>query len=210
MIPLHDLLIFALAALVLVLTPGPNMMYCVSRSICQGRAAGMISLLGVAAGFVVHMLAAAFGLTALFLAIPLAYDLIKYLGAAYLLWMAWNAIKPDGASPFQTRELPQDSKLTLFKMGFFTNLLNPKVAVFYISLFPQFIHAEHGDVLLQSVTLGATQIAVSFAVNSMIIFSASAIAGFFSNNPCWMRAQRYVMGLTLGALALRLAIDQRK
>ena len=210
MIPLNDLLIFALAALVLVLTPGPNMMYCVSRSICQGRAAGMISLLGVAAGFVVHMLAATFGLTALFLAVPLAYDLIKYLGAAYLLWMAWNAIKPGGASPFQTQDLPHDSNATLFRMGFLTNLLNPKAAMFYMSFLPQFIHAEHGHVMLQSLTLGVTQIAVSFTVNGLLILTASAIAGFFSNNPGWMRVQRYVMGLTLGALAVRVALDQRK
>ncbi len=210
MIPLNDLLLFALAALALVLTPGPNMVYCVSRSICQGRTAGMISLLGVVAGFVVHMLAAAFGLTALFLAIPLAYDIVKYAGAAYLLWMAWNALKPGGASPFQTRDLPHDSTRTLLRMGFLTNVLNPKVAVFYMSLFPQFIHAEQGNVLLQSVTLGVTQISISFIVNALIILSASAITGFFSNNPGWLRAQRYVMGLTLGALAVRVALDQRK
>jgi len=210
MIPLNDLLLFALAALALVLTPGPNMVYCVSRSICQGRMAGMISLLGVVAGFVVHMLAAAFGLTALFLAIPLAYDIVKYAGAAYLLWMAWNTLKPGGSSPFQTRDLPHDSTRTLLRMGFLTNLLNPKVAVFYMSLFPQFIHAEQGHVLLQSVTLGVTQISISFTVNALIILSASAITGFFSNNPGWLRAQRYVMGLTLGALAVRVALDQRK
>ncbi|WP_050462780.1 LysE family translocator [Herbaspirillum autotrophicum] len=210
MIPLNDLLLFSLAALALVLTPGPNMVYCVSRSICQGRMAGMISLLGVVAGFVVHMLAAAFGLTALFLAIPLAYDIVKYAGAAYLLWMAWNTLKPGGSSPFQTRDLPHDSTRTLLRMGFLTNLLNPKVAVFYMSLFPQFIHAEQGHVLLQSVTLGVTQISISFTVNALIILSASAITGFFSNNPGWLRAQRYVMGLTLGALAVRVALDQRK
>jgi len=208
-IALHDLIVFAIAVMVLALTPGSNMMYCVSRSICQGRMAGLISLAGVMARFVVHMLAAAFGLTALFLTIPLAYEIVKYLGAGYLLWMAWNAVKPNGASPFQTRELPHDGKLTLLRMGFLTNLLNPKVAVFYMSLFPQFIHAEQGHLLLQSVTLGLTQIAVSFTVNSMLIVSASVIAGFFARNPDWLRAQRYLMGSMLGALAVRLAVDQR-
>jgi len=114
----------------------------------------------------------------LFLAIPLAYDIVKYAGAAYLLWMAWNTLKPGGSSPFQTRDLPHDSTRTLLRMGFLTNLLNPKVAVFYMSLFPQFIHAEQGHVLLQSVTLGVTQISISFTVNALIILSASAITGF--------------------------------
>ncbi|WP_050466595.1 LysE family translocator [Herbaspirillum chlorophenolicum] len=210
MIAPHDLLIFALASLVMVLTPGPNMVYCVSRSICQGRVAGIISLCGVAVGFLVHMAAAAFGLTALFLAIPMAYDIVKLAGAAYLLWLAWNAVKPGGSSPFQTRELPPDSPATLFRMGFLTNVLNPKVAVFYMSLFPQFIHPEHGSVLLQSVMLGLVQIAISFSVNSMIVFSAAGISGFFAHNQGWLRAQRYIMGSMLGALAVRLALDERK
>ncbi|NUU03067.1 LysE family translocator [Herbaspirillum robiniae] len=210
MIAPHDLLLFGLASLVMVLTPGPNMVYCVSRSICQGRMAGIISLCGVAVGFLVHMAAAAFGLTALFLAIPMAYDIVKFVGAAYLLWLAWNAVKPGGSSPFQTRELPPDSPATLFRMGFLTNVLNPKVAVFYMSLFPQFIHPEHGSVLLQSVVLGVTQIAISFSVNSMIVFSAAGIAGFFARNQGWLRAQRYIMGSMLGALAVRLALDERK
>ena len=210
MIAPHDLLIFALASLVMVLTPGPNMVYCVSRSICQGRVAGIISLCGVAVGFLVHMAAAAFGLTALFLAIPMAYDIVKLAGAAYLLWLAWNAVKPGGSSPFQTRELPPDSPATLFRMGFLTNVLNPKVAVFYMSLFPQFIHPEHGSVLLQSVMLGLVQIAISFSVNSMIVFSAAGISGFFARNQGWLRAQRYIMGSMLGALAVRLALDERK
>lgn len=210
MIATHDLLLFSLASLVMVLTPGPNMVYCVSRSICQGRAAGIISLCGVAVGFLMHMAAAAFGLTALFLAVPMAYDIVKFAGAAYLLWLAWNAVKPGGSSPFQTRELPPDSPATLFRMGFLTNVLNPKVAVFYMSLFPQFIHPEHGSVLLQSVILGVTQIAISFSVNSMIVFSAAGIAGFFARNQGWLRAQRYIMGSMLGALAVRLALDERK
>lgn len=210
MIALHDLMFFALASLVMVLTPGPNMVYCVSRSICQGRMAGIISLCGVALGFLVHMAAAAFGLTALFLAIPMAYDIVKFAGAAYLLWLAWNAVKPGGSSPFQTRELPPDSPATLFRMGFLTNVLNPKVAVFYMSLFPQFIHPEHGSVLMQSVVLGVTQIAISFSVNSVIVFSAAGISGFFARNQGWLRVQRYIMGSMLGALAVRLALDERK
>ena len=109
MIPATELALFSLAALVMVLTPGPNMIYLVSRSLCQGRKAGVTSLFGVAVGFLVHMFAAAIGLTAVFMAIPLAYELLKWLGAAYLLWLAWQAVKPGAkSSPFEPRELPAE------------------------------------------------------------------------------------------------------
>jgi threonine/homoserine/homoserine lactone efflux protein len=130
MIPLNDWLLFVAAALLIVLTPGPNMIYVISRSICQGRRAGVISLLGVMAGFLVHMFAAALGLTALFMAVPLAYELLKWAGAAYLFYMAWQAVKPGARSPFEARQLPEDSPGNLFFMGFLTNLLNPKIAIF--------------------------------------------------------------------------------
>jgi threonine/homoserine/homoserine lactone efflux protein len=96
MVPATDLLLFAGAALLMVLSPGPNMIYLISRSICQGRKAGVISLFGVIAGFLVHMLAAAVGLTALFLAVPLAYDLLKWAGALYLGWLAGMASRETG------------------------------------------------------------------------------------------------------------------
>lgn len=207
---LSDLLLFAGAALLMVLTPGPNMIYLISRSICQGRQAGIISLFGVIAGFLVHMLAAAVGLTALFLTVPLAYEVLKWSGAAYLLWLAWQAVKPGARSPFEPKQLPPDSPQRLFLMGFATNVLNPKIAVFYLSVFPQFISPNHGSVFLQSVTLGMTQIAVSFAVNLLITLSAAGIASWFARNPAWLVVQRYFMGCVLAALAVRLAMEQRK
>ena len=161
----HELAFFSLACLILVLTPGPNMLYCVSRALCQGRAAGLISLSGVLLGFVVHLMAAALGLTALLMAVPFAFDAIRLAGAAYLLWLAWQAVRPGGAAPFQARPLPADPPRKLFSMGFVTNLLNPKVAMFYLSFFPQFLHPENGSVLMQSLQLGAVQIGVSGAVN---------------------------------------------
>jgi len=94
MIDLHSLLGFALVSLGMVLTPGPNMVYLISRSICQGRVAGIFSLAGVVLGFLFYMLAASLGLTVLLLAVPFAYDVLKFAGATYLLWLAWNAIKP--------------------------------------------------------------------------------------------------------------------
>ena len=209
MFTLQEILLFSLVSLALVLTPGPNMIYCISRTLCQGKGAGLISLSGVGVGFVAHLLAASFGLTALLLAVPLAFTTIKVVGAAYMLWLAWQAVKPGGASPFETRELPHDPPRTLFLMGLTTNLLNPKVAMFYLSFFPQFLHPERGQILLQSLSLGAIQISVSMAVNALLIFSAAGLALFLNRNPGWLRVQRYVMGSVLALLAVRLLTEKR-
>lgn len=201
---------FSLAALILVLTPGPNMIYCVSRALCQGRAAGLISLAGVLLGFVMHLMAAALGLTALLIAVPVAFDAIRLAGAAYLLWLAWQAVKPNGTAPFEARLLPHDRPAKLFSMGFLTNLLNPKVAMFYLSFFPQFLHPDRGSVLLQSLALGAVQILVSGGINMLLVLGAASITGFLSRSKAWLLAQRYVMGSVLGALAVRIALMDRK
>lgn len=210
MVPLNDWLLFAGAALLMALTPGPNMVYLISRSICQGRRAGVISLSGVVAGFLVHMFTAAVGLTALFMAVPLAYEILKWAGAAYLLYLAWQAVKPGARSPFEARDLPQDSPRKLFAMGFLTNLLNPKIAVFYLAIFPQFVSPEHGSVFVQSVVLGLTQIVFSFGINLSIALSAAKLALWFQHNRRWLAVQRYVMGGVLAALAVRLAAEQRR
>jgi threonine/homoserine/homoserine lactone efflux protein len=204
------LLAFALVALGMVLTPGPNMIYLISRSISQGRAAGLISLGGVALGFVVYMLCAAFGITALVFAVPYAYDALRLAGAAYLLWLAWQAIRPGGRSPFQVHKLPADSPRKLFAMGFLTNLLNPKIAMLYLSLLPQFIDPAQGSVLGQSLLLGATQIAVSVSMNAAIAIAAGSIACFLATRPTWLLLQRWFMATILGGLALRMALDTRR
>jgi threonine/homoserine/homoserine lactone efflux protein len=201
---------FALIALGLVLTPGPNMMYLVSRSICQGRMAGLVSLGGVALGFVFYMLSAAFGVTALLLAVPYGYDALRLGGAAYLLFLAWQAVKPGGRSPFQVRALPRDSRGRLFSMGFVTNLLNPKIAMFYLSLLPQFIDPARGHVLAQSLVLGVTQIVISVSVNALIAMTAGSIAAFLADRPIWLVAQRWVMGTVLAGMAVKIATDARR
>jgi threonine/homoserine/homoserine lactone efflux protein len=198
---------FAAVALALVLTPGPNMAYLVSRTICQGRAAGLVSLGGVGIGFVVYVLLAAFGITALLFAVPLAYDALRLAGAFYLGWMAWNALRPGGASPFQVRSLPADSHRRLFSMGLLTSLLNPKVAALYLSLLPQFIDPAAGDVLGQTIILGLTQIAISLTVNALIVLTAGAVSAFLSGRPFWTLVQRWLMGTVLAALAVRMALD---
>jgi threonine/homoserine/homoserine lactone efflux protein len=210
MISLQELLTFALAALVLVLTPGPNMIYLISRSITQGRRAGIISLLGVIVGFLFHMTAASLGLTAILLAVPFAYSVIKFCGAAYLLYLAWQAVKPGATSPFEVKTLQHDSTVRLFQMGLFTSMLNPKIAVFYMAVLPQFIHVELGNTLGQSLMLGLTQITVSSSVNFVIILTAGTIAAFLATRPTWLKVQRYLMATVLGGLAVKLALEQRK
>jgi threonine/homoserine/homoserine lactone efflux protein len=205
-----SLVAFALVALGMVLTPGPNMIYLVSRSISQGRGAGFISLAGVALGFVVYMLCAAFGITALVLAVPYAYDALRFGGAAYLFYLAWQAVRPGGRSPFHVKSLPKDSPRKLFMMGLLTNLLNPKIAVMYLSLLPQFISPEQGSVLMQSIVLGFTQIAISVSVNSVITVMAGSIAVFLATRPRWMVMQRWLMGTVLGGLAVRMAFESRR
>lgn len=204
------LLGFALVSLGMVLTPGPNMIYLISRSITQGRVAGLISLGGVALGFVFYMLCAAFGITALLFAIPYAYGALRLAGAAYLGWLAWQALKPNGRSPFQVKTLAIDSPRKLFLMGFLTNLLNPKIAMLYLALLPQFIDPGAGSVLTQSLALGATQIAISVGVNAIIAVAAGSIALFLAERPTWLKLQRWLMGTVLAGLAVRMALESRR
>jgi threonine/homoserine/homoserine lactone efflux protein len=137
------------------------MIYLISRSITQGPAGGIVSLGGVALGFVFYMLCAAFGVTALLFAAPYAYDALRFAGAGYLLYLAWGAVMPNGRSPFQVKKLAIDGPRKLFVMGFVTNLLNPKSAMLYLALLPQFIDPATGSVLVQSLLLGARSASAS-------------------------------------------------
>jgi threonine/homoserine/homoserine lactone efflux protein len=211
MIPVKELLIFALAALGLVITPGPNMIYLISRSITQGRWAGFISLSGIVVGFLVHILLVSFGLTAVLFTIPYAYLTLKSLGVCYLLFLAVQAVLPDGKGIFEIREdLKTDKPVRLFSMGFLTSALNPKIAVFYLSFFPQFIKIENGPVLTQSLQLGFTQMLVSFSINLLIVLTAAKVADWFAQNPLWIKIQKWFMASVLSGLALKMALDKGK
>ncbi|MET9055515.1 LysE family translocator [Streptomyces rhizosphaericola] len=207
MVELTGVLGVAMVALGMVLTPGPNMIYLVSRSITQGRRAGVVSLGGVAVGFLVYLLATNLGLSVVFVAVPELYVAVKLAGAAYLAWLAWTALKPGGVSVFAPQEMPHDSPRKLFTMGLMTNLLNPKIAIMYLSLIPQFINLESGHVLFQGFVLGSVQIAVALTVNLSIVLAAGSIAVFLARRPSWLKVQRYMMGTALALLAVSVALD---
>ncbi|MDQ0109736.1 threonine/homoserine/homoserine lactone efflux protein [Chitinophaga terrae (ex Kim and Jung 2007)] len=211
MLPFQQLVLFALSALLMVLIPGPNMIYLISRSVTQGRKAGLISLAGVITGFVFHITLVSFGLTAVLMAVPYAYTILKAAGSLYLLYLAWQTIKPGSKSPFTgNARLAPDSNVKLYTVGLFTNMLNPKVAVFYLSLFPQFIHPEYGSVLAQSFLLGFTQICVSCTVNFLIIIFAASVTQWLGANPKWVKVQKWIMAGVFGGLAVKMALDKGK
>jgi len=211
MIPLNELTIFILAALLLVITPGPNMIYLISRSITQGKKAGIISLAGIVFGFFFHIILVSFGITAILFAVPMAYNILKISGVVYLLYLAFQAIRPNGKNLFQpTENLSIDKPKKLFSIGFLTSVLNPKIAVFYLSFFPQFIKPENGSIMTQSLELGITQALVSFTVNLTIVLTAAKIATFFAENPSWLKFQKWFMAGVLTSMAIKMAFAKAK
>ncbi|GAB3393283.1 LysE family translocator [Humibacter soli] len=195
----------AVAALIMVVTPGPNMIYLVSRSTSQGRTAGLISLAGTATGFLVYLTMANLGLAVVFVVVPWLYIGLKAAGVLYLAWLAWKALRPGGTGLFEARSLRDDSAWKLFRMGLVTNLLNPKTAVMYLALIPQFIDPATGSTTAQGFTLGGIQITVSMIVNALIVLAAGTIATFLKVRPAWTKWQRRITGTLLGAVAILLA-----
>lgn len=210
MVTLTAVLGVAAIELGMVLIPGPNMIYLVSRSVTQGPRAGLISLAGVACGFFVYLVAATAGVATIFALVPALYTALKLAGAAYLLWLAFQALRPGGKSMFAPKTLPVDRPGRLFTMGLVTNLLNPKIAIMYVSLLPQFVDPARGSVAVQSFTLGLVQITIAITVNGLIALSAGSISRFLGDRPGWLKAQRYVMGTALGVMAVRIAADRSR
>ncbi|MCU4536228.1 LysE family translocator [Acinetobacter bereziniae] len=204
-----SLFAFSLIALGMALTPGPNMIYLISRSLCQGRTAGLVSLAGTALGFVFYMFCAAFGITALLMTIPLAYDVLKIAGALYLIYLGWKAISSP-QSPFEMHHVQSYSNSKLFLMGFLTNILNPKIAMMYLALLPQFIQPHEGAVLVQTLKLGFVQITVSLLTNAFFIFSASSFTQFLNRHVLWLKAQKWFMGTVFFGLATQIILSSKK
>ena len=205
----EKLWLFCLASLLLALTPGPNWLYLVSRTIAEGRRAGMVSLCGTSAGVAVHMVATAFGLSALLLAIPMALDVIRFAGATYLIWLAIATLRPVGS--LLVRDVPPaTNQAALFRQGLLTGILNPKVALFYLALFPQFLDLARGSLLAQSLLLGAVQILIVVLVDASQVLLAGVAAARLVRHPRWMSTQRWVLGAAFGVLAGWLLLDAHR
>lgn len=203
------LIAFAMISLGMALTPGPNMIYLISRSLCQGKTAGFVSLAGTALGFIFYMLCAAFGITALLMTIPLAYDVLKIAGAIYLIYLGWKAITSPN-SPFEMVNTQPYSNSKLFLMGFLTNLLNPKIAMMYLALLPQFIRPHEGYVLLQTLSLGVIQIIISLIINAVFILTASSFTQFLNRHRLWLKIQKWFMGTVFFGLATQIILSSKR
>jgi threonine/homoserine/homoserine lactone efflux protein len=201
---------FLMVGGMLAVTPGPNMVYVMSRSIAQGRTAGLISLAGVMIGYLFYMFGAAFGITALLLKVPYASSALGFVGAGYLLFLAWQAVKPGGRSPFEVRELPGEPPLRLLAMGATTSVLNPKLALLFLSLLPQFIDYREGSVLGQSLLLGSLLILAFATANGLVAIGSSRMARFLHGRPMLLLAQRWVMGIMLGGLGAHMLVEALK
>jgi len=200
--------LFALAVLLLALTPGPVWIYLLSRTLTQGRRAGYFSLIGVMIGVLVHLFAAALGLSALLLAVPAAFNAIKLAGAAYLLWLAWTTLRGEGFS-FSPAPLDPVPDRVLLRQSMMASIVNPKVAVFYLSLFPQFVDPASGSVLVQSLALGIVHLTVSTLVDGALVTVAAALSVWLTRRPGWLRLQRWFLGGAFGVLAVWLALTPR-
>jgi len=201
----QTLAVFMAATLMLNLTPGPDMMYVVANSVGRGHRAGVVSALGIGAGTIVHTLAAAVGLSALLMSSALAYDVIRYLGAAYLLYLGVKTVKGKGAS-IPTQRLQRERLSRIFRQGAATNVLNPKVALFFLAFIPQFVNSSRGSVVLQFLMLGTMFNCSGTLVNTAVALAAGVVGDRLSKSAGFSRAQQWFTGSVFMALGARIAL----
>jgi threonine/homoserine/homoserine lactone efflux protein len=200
MFDVSTFLLFAIASLVLIVTPGPAVLYIVARSIDQGRMTGVVSALGIAVGTVVQVFAATFGLSALLLSSALAFHLVKYVGALYLVYL--------GVSKLLEKEQRVDvcvaekkTRSRAFYQGIIVNIFNPKTALFFIAFLPQFVDPTRGSVTLQMLALGIIFVVVGFFSDSLYAVLAGTMRNWLKQSVAFLRGQRYFAGcvyITLG------------
>src|SRR5215218_2494388 len=185
--------LFVVASVVLLLTPGPAVLYIVARSVEQGRAAGLVSVLGIHLGTIVHIITAAVGLSALVVSSALAFAIVKYLGAAYLIWIGIRTLlakDPDPEAPV----LPAEPLRHVFRDGFVVNLFNPKAAIFFLAFLPQFVDPARGAVHWQILTLGLTFMALGILSDGMFALVTGAAGDFLRRNRRFLRWQSWFAG----------------
>jgi threonine/homoserine/homoserine lactone efflux protein len=203
----HTLGLFAVAALALNLTPGPDMLFCFANGLAHGRGAGLAAGLGVGAGSFVHVAAAAVGLAGLILASPVAFDLVRYAGAAYLVFIGVQTLRTPPISAATPATASADLR-RIFAQGAITNILNPKVALFFIALLPQFVDPARGSVALQVVLLGSLVNVTGTIVNAGVGASAGTVGSYLARNPIVARLQQWITGAIFLGLAFRLALSE--
>ncbi len=206
--PLSSWLIFAGACVALAITPGPNWLLLASRTLAQGRRAGLLTLAGTQSGLAVHLTATAFGLAALIAAVPVAYDAIRVAGALYLAWLAVQTWREREA--MAAAEAPAIPAARLYRDGVLSSVLNPKIALFELALLPQFVDPSRGSVLAQTLILAVTQFVVVFPFDLACVLAADKVRGLFARSGRFKRWSQRALAGVFAALALRLALDVRK
>jgi threonine/homoserine/homoserine lactone efflux protein len=196
---------FLLATISLNLTPGPDMLYVIARSVGQGRKAGVVSALGIGAGTLVHMFAVALGLAIWLRSVPMAYETVKYVGAAYLLYLGVRLLFSKERSG-KTVNLRDDSYRRIFAQGAVTNILNPKVALFFLAFLPQFLDPQRGPVFWQVILLGLIFNTSGTLVNTTVALLSGSVGNRLRSNPRLGRLQRWFTGTLFIGLAARLAL----
>jgi len=205
MLPSHSsLLLFISAAVVLLVIPGPAVFYVTSRSIGQGRTAGLVSALGIGVGTLVHVAAAAVGLSALLMSSAAAFGVVKYLGAAYLIYLGVQKLRHKEALDFGQGAMR--ARLSrIFGQGIIVNILNPKTALFFFSFLPQFVDAARGNVAMQILFLGSLFAVMGVTSDSLWALFAGTVAQHLKRNARWLSTQRYVSGGMLISLGVATA-----
>jgi threonine/homoserine/homoserine lactone efflux protein len=206
----QTLALFAIASFALVATPGPDMLLIAARSAAQGRTAGLMTYLGVAAGSFCHAAALALGLSQLFLAVPFAYDAVRYAGAAYLVYLAWQAFTSPSTDLTATNKPKAIAKIVMFRQGFLSNILNPKTALFFLALFPQFIEPANGSVALQIMILATVLNVLGLCVNGTVAMLAGSMKSLSGRTQAFAKYSRYFLGTVFGGLAAKLVFDGQR
>ena len=202
-------LLFSAASLVLTATPGPDMLLIASRSITQGRHAGFLTYFGIAVGTYCHAIAAGLGLSHLFITVPAAYEAVRWAGCLYLLYLAVKTLRSKDAAFSPSGELKRLSAGRIFSEGLATNLLNPKMALFVLALFPQFVDPARGTLLWQMILLATILNGVGFLVNGAVIMLGSRIRRRLTAMKRFPRLPQYLLATVFVGLAGRLALGSR-